>query len=121
MAQLAGRVLQVKCLKAEKARTNKYRKKKKVAYVEIDKYLSNLGDEYVEGSTVNVIELKLWPPYICKFLKPSNGKNHVKPSKNDKFATKTYTFDINKCDEIFEFLVIDGQIIILLGLKTPPL
>lgn len=36
-------------------------------------------------------------------------------------CVNTYTFDITKCDEIFDFLVVDGQIIVPKGLKTPPL
>lgn len=51
-------------------------------------------------------ELKPGPPYECKLLKPSNKKNHVEPNKNDKFVAKTYTFDITKCDKIFDLLVI---------------
>lgn len=34
---------------------------------------------------------------------------------------KTYTFDVTKCDNFFDLLVYDGQIIIPKGLKTPPL
>lgn len=33
----------------------------------------------------------------------------------------TYTFDVSKCDKIFDLLVKDGQIIIPQGLKDPPL
>jgi hypothetical protein len=67
-----------------------------------------------------VAELKPGPPYTCKLLRHSNGKNPVEP-KNDKFFTKTYTFDISKCDYIFDLLVIDGQIIVPKGLKVPPI
>lgn len=83
-------------MKAEKARTNKYHKKEKVAYVKTYEYLSDLGNEYVEASEVNVEELKPRPPYVCKLMKPLNGKNPVEPSKNENFFTKTYTFDITK-------------------------
>ena len=48
-------------------------------------------------------------------------KNPVEPEKNDKFPKKTYTFDITKCDEIFDLLVKDGQMIVPLGAKMPPL
>lgn len=48
-------------------------------------------------------------------------KNLVEPVKNDKFVTKTYTFDITKCDEIFDLLVSNGKIIVPPDLKTPPL
>ena len=53
---------------------------------------------------------------------PSNGKNPVEPEKNsDKFPKKTYSFDISKCDEILDLLVKDGQMIVPLGEKLPPL
>ena len=55
-------------------------------------------------------ELHPGPPYACKLLKPSNGKNLVKTEKNGKAITKTYTFDITKYDEIFDLLVVGGQI-----------
>lgn len=66
-------------------------KKKKVAYIEASEYLSDLGDEYVDESDVNVGELDPRPPYICKLLKPCNRKNPVESIKNNKFVTKTYT------------------------------
>lgn len=120
MAQLTYRVRQVESLKDEKARKNKYHKKEKVSYVETYEYISDLGDEYVKESEVNVTELKPGPSYVCKFLKSSNGKNTVEPNKNDKFVTKTYTFDI-RCGRIFDLLVTDVKIIVPLGLKTPSL
>lgn len=121
MAQLADRVRQVEHLKAEKCITNKYHRKENVAYLETGEYLSDLGDRYVEESEVNVVELKPGPPYICKFFKPSNGKNLVETSKNDKLVIKIYTFDITKCDEIFYLLVTDSQIIVPPNLKPLPL
>ncbi|XP_050909503.1 uncharacterized protein LOC127123317 [Lathyrus oleraceus] len=120
MAQLEDRVLQVKCMKAEKARTSKYHKKK-VTYIETNDYVSNIGDEYFEEGEVNVAELNPGPPYVCKLLKPSNGKNLVETRKNEKFATRTYTFYITKYDQIFDLLVVDGHIIVPSGLKIPPL
>lgn len=76
--------------------------------------------EYVEKNEVNVAELKPGPPYTCKLLKPSNGKNPIKP-KNKKFIARTYTFDIIKCDKIFDLLVADGRIVVPKGDKVPPL
>lgn len=67
-----------------------------------------------------MVELNPEPPYACKVLKPSNGKNPIKAEKIDKYVAKTYTFDVSKCDEIFDLLVKDGQIIIPRGLKDPP-
>ena len=62
-------------------------------------------------------ELQSGPPYACKLLKPSNGKNPVETEKNGKSITKTYTFDITKFDEIFDLLVADGKIVVPQGLK----
>lgn len=87
---------------------------------EIDQ-LYDIYCEYVEESEVNLAELKSGPPYVCKVLKPSNGKNPSEPSKNERFVTKTYTFYIIKCAKIFDLLVYDGQIIVPKWLNTPPL
>lgn len=99
-------------MKVEKARTNKYHKNEKVVYIEANDCLYDVGDEYVKESEVNVVELKPVPPYVCKLMKSSNGKNHVEPSKNDKLVAKNYTFDITNCDKIIDLLVTNGHIII---------
>ncbi|CAJ2649107.1 unnamed protein product [Trifolium pratense] len=124
MSQLADRVRQIERLKAEKVRNSKFQKKKEIGFVdsydnEIDYEMS---DEYLDfdDSDINVAELKPGPPYTCKLLRPLNGKNPIEP-KNDKFVTKTYTFDITKCDEIFDLLVTDGQIIVPKDMKIPPI
>ncbi|KEH15977.1 hypothetical protein MTR_0401s0010 [Medicago truncatula] len=98
MAQLADRVQQVERLKAEKARTSRFGKKETVAYVDTNDSDQDFDFEWstIEESEINVAELKPGPPYTCKVLKPSNGKNHEEP-KNDKYASKTYTFDVTKC------------------------
>ncbi|XP_050883426.1 uncharacterized protein LOC127086673 [Lathyrus oleraceus] len=119
--QLVDRVHQFERLKDENSRTNKYHKKEKIAYIDTYEYLLDLGGEYFEASKVNVAELNPGPLYVCKLLKASNGKNSIEPSKDNKFVTKTYTFDITKCDEIFNLLVTDGKIIVPSGLKTPSL
>lgn len=62
-------------------------------------------------------ELKSEPPYKYKLLKPSNGENPVKP-KNEKFVARTYTFDVTKCDKIFDLLVADGQTVVPKGTKV---
>ncbi|WJX20372.1 hypothetical protein P8452_09935 [Trifolium repens] len=122
MAQLADRVRQVERLRAEKVRNSKFHKKEKVAYIETCESENEFddGQDYMENNEVNIAELKPGPPYTCKMLKPSNGNNPVEP-KNDRFVSKTYTFDITKCDEIFDLLVTDGQIIVPKSLKVPPL
>src|ERR1044072_874959 len=96
MAQLAGRVRQVERLKAEKFKFKKNLKKDKIAYVEPEDYESDFDQEveYVDESEVNLAELKPGPPYVCKVLRPSNGKNPPENNKNNRFVTKTYTFDV---------------------------
>jgi len=94
MAQLADRVRQVERLKAEKARTNRFPKREKVAYIDggdsDPKF--DWGSDTVEDNEINLAELKYGPPYTCKLLRPSNGKNPKEP-KNDKYPPKTYTFE----------------------------
>jgi len=121
MAQLADRVCQVERLKAEKARTIRHVKKEKIAY--IDTYDSDpefdWGSDVVEENEINLAELKDGPPYVCKLLRPSNGKTPEEP-KNEKYPPKTYTFDVTKCEEIFDLLVADGIILVPKNLKVPP-
>jgi len=47
-------------------------------------------------------------------------KNHEEP-KNEKYPRKTYTFDVSKCEEIFDLLVADGIILVPKNLKLPAL
>src|SRR3954468_16216376 len=75
----------------------------------------------MEEVEIDLAELKEAPPYACKLLTPSNGRNPVDNDKNDRFLKKTYTFDITKCDEIFDLLVKDGQMILPPNSKIPPL
>ena len=122
MAQLADRVRQVERLKAEKAKTNRFPKKEKVAHVDTGDSDPEFdwGLDTVEDNEINLAEFKDGPPYACKLLRPSNGKN-PKERKNDKYLPKTYTFDVSKCDEIFDLLVADGIILVPKNLKIPPL
>ncbi|KAK2450068.1 hypothetical protein QL285_009207 [Trifolium repens] len=117
MSQLADRVRKLEKLKDEKARNNRFQKKKEVHLVEANDSDCEDNVEYVDydESEINVAELKPGPPYTCKMLRPSNGRNPVEP-KNDKYVAKTYTFD-----EIFDVLVNDGQIIVPKDLKMPPI
>ncbi|XP_050900808.1 uncharacterized protein LOC127107558 [Lathyrus oleraceus] len=123
MAQLADRVRQVERLKVEKARANKNYKKERVTYVEVEDEESEISnDPYgLEEFEVDLAELKEAPPYACKLLTPSNGRNSVETEKNHRFPKKTYTFDVTKCDEIFDLLVKDGQMIVPPNTKIPPL
>ena len=123
MAQLADRVRQVERLKAEKTRThNKFPKKEKIAYIETGDSEPEFdwGLDIVEDNDINLAELKDGPPYACKMLRPSNGKNPEDP-KSDKYPSKTYTFDITKSEEIFDLLVNDGIILVPPNMKLPPL
>src|SRR3954465_1880263 len=123
MAQLADRVRQVERLKAEKAKANKNYKKERVAYIEAeDAEGEAFEDSYnFEEVEIDLAELKEAPPYSCKLLTPSNGKNPVENDKNDKFPKKIYTFDVTKCDEIFDLLVKDCHMIMPPNSKVPPL
>lgn len=122
MAQLADRVRQVEMLKAEKARKNRFPKREKVAYVDTGDSDPKFywGSDTVEDNEINLAELKDGPPYACKLLRPSNGKNPEEP-KNDKYPPKTYTFDVSKCEEIFYLLVTDDIILVPKNMKLPPL
>ncbi|XP_050897183.1 uncharacterized protein LOC127104002 [Lathyrus oleraceus] len=113
----------VERLKSEKARANKNYKKERVAYVEFEDGESEISeDPYgLEEFKVDLAELKEAPPYACKLLTPSNGRNPVEIEKSDRFPKKTYTFDVTKCDEIFDLLVKDGQMIVPPNTKIPPL
>lgn len=94
-----------------------------LAHVEVDKieHVYDIEYDYVDEREDNLAQLKLWPPYVCKVLKPLNEKKLVEPTKNEKFVTKTYIFYVTKCDEIFDLMVSNSRIVVLKGLKTPPL
>lgn len=120
MAQLDDRVRRIERLKAEKTKIGRYHKKEKVSYITVEG-CSFDDEELINISAVNMAELKPRPPYTCKFLKPSNGKNPIEAKKIDKYVAKTYTFDVSKGDKIFDILVKESQIIVPQGLKDPPL
>lgn len=122
MAQLTNRVWQVKRLKAKKASVNKG-KKECVAFVNMEDndLTSDFEYNHVEEIEVDVAELKLGPSYVYKLLTPTNGKNPSKSEKNDMFHKKTYTFDVTKCDEIFDLLVTDGKVLLPPSSEVPPL
>ena len=109
MTQLANRVRLIERLKAKKSKAGRYQKKEKVSHIAVEGGSSD-DEDIVDMSEVNMAEIKLGPPYTCKVLKPSNGKNPVEPERTDKCVAKTYTFDVSKCDEIFDLLVKDRHI-----------
>ena len=119
MSQLPDKVRRIERLKAEKSKTGRYHKKEKISYIAVEG-CSSKDEDIIDRSEVNMAELKPEPPYACKVLKPLNGKNPYKAEKTDKYIVKTYTFDVSKCEEIFDMLVKDGQIIVSQGLKDPP-
>jgi len=53
-------------------------------------------------------------------LRPSDGNNPIE-SSNERYVPKTYTFDVTKCDEIYDLLATDGQVVVPKDLKIPPL
>jgi hypothetical protein len=120
MVQLADRVRHVERLRAEKARTQKHFRKEKVAFVSSkesnQEFDIAFGD--VEAKEVDIAELKSGPPYTCKSLRPSVGNNHVETS-NERYVPKTYTFDVSKCEEIYDLLVADGQVVPHKDVKIP--
>ncbi|AES96971.2 hypothetical protein MTR_5g043720 [Medicago truncatula] len=89
-----NRVRQVERLKAGKARTHKFRREK-VAYVDTNESEQEFEIAYedVEDDEVNFAELKHGPPYTCKLLRPSDGRNPIE-TQNDKYTPKTYMFDL---------------------------
>lgn len=107
-------------MKVEKAIANKS-KKERVAYVDLEdnNLASDVEYNHVDEIEVDVAELKPGPPYVCKLLTLANGKNPSEPGKNDKFPKRTYTFDVTKCDEIFDLLVANGQVLVPLGVEVP--
>ncbi|XP_050890751.1 uncharacterized protein LOC127096187 [Lathyrus oleraceus] len=115
MAHLVDRVRQVESLEAEEVRVNKG-KKERVDFVNIKQndLTSDVEYNHVEEIEVDVAEIKLDPSYVCKLLTSINGKNN-------KFPKKTYTFDMAICDEVFDLLVADGQVLVPQGGKVPPL
>src|ERR1043165_3591995 len=114
MSQLADRVLYLERLRLEKVRHTKAKsKKEKVAYVDFDDTDPIYEADYMSPTEadVDVAELKSGPAYECKLLFPAKGKS---PAVETSFRTpaKTYTFDVSKCEEIFDLLVKDGQILV---------
>ena len=53
-------------------------------------------------------------------LRPFDGNNPVETS-NERYVPKIYTFDVTKCDEIYDLLAVDGQVVAPKDVKIPPL
>lgn len=102
---------------------NKNSRRERVAYVDLDRDDHETYNDFLDfdKSEIDLAELKQGPLYSFKVLAPSNGKNTIEPEKNDKFPKKTYTFDVIKCDNFFDLLVKDGQMIVPPDAKIPPL
>ncbi|XP_050876662.1 uncharacterized protein LOC127080385 [Lathyrus oleraceus] len=118
ISQLADRVRHLERLRLEKVRHNKS-KKEKVAFVDYDATYPIYEADYASSTEleIDVTELKSGSAYECRSLLPAQGKNHVE--HNPKFPSKTYTFDVTKCEDIFDLLVKDGQMVGS-GLESDP-
>lgn len=94
--------------KVREGHDNKFHKKEKFVYVKVDERDQeyNIGHEEVKENNMNVAKLKPGSPYVCKLLKPSDRKNPVELKNEKKFA-KMYPFDITKCNEIFDLVVVE--------------
>ena len=68
---------------------------------------------------VDVAELKSGPTYECKSLFLAKGKSPAVETSS-RTPTKSYTFYVSKCEEIFDLLVKDGQILVPPNAKLPP-
>src|ERR1051325_11359924 len=118
MSQLADRVRHLERLRVEKVRHTKAKvKKEKVRHTEPIYEADYISPTEAE---IDLAEMKPGPAYECKSLFRSNGKT-LSVESTSKFPAKTYTFDVSKCEEIFDALVKDGQILIPVGAKIPPL
>ncbi|XP_050877863.1 uncharacterized protein LOC127081677 [Lathyrus oleraceus] len=111
MSQLADRVRHLEQLRLEKIRHNKS-KKEKVAFVEYDPTDPIHEADYASSTEleIDVDELKPGAAYECRSLLLAQGKNPVE--NNPKFPSKTFTFDVSKCEEIFDLLVKYGQMVV---------
>ncbi|XP_050889410.1 uncharacterized protein LOC127094646 [Lathyrus oleraceus] len=78
-------------LKAEKSRANKNNRKDRIAYVELGNDEPETFGEHVDfdEGEIDLAELTQGPPYSCKVLTPSNGKNPVERDKDARFPKKT--------------------------------
>lgn len=67
-------------------------KKEHVAFVDIEEneLMSDVEYNHVEEIEIDVDELKPGPPYVCKFLMPTNRKNPSEPEKNDNQIEVVY-------------------------------
>src|ERR1044072_8339306 len=103
MSQLDDRVRHLERLRIEKVRHTKAKyKKEKVAYVDFDDTDPIYEVDYMSPTKadVDVAELKSGPTYECKLLFPVKGKIPTIETSSGTPA-KTYTFDVNICEEIF--------------------
>ncbi|XP_050897107.1 uncharacterized protein LOC127103915 [Lathyrus oleraceus] len=109
MSQLADRVRHLERLRLEKVRNNKA-KKQKVAFVDYHATDPIYEADYASSTEleIDVAELKPGSTYECRSLIPAQGKNPVED--NPKFPSKTYTFYVTKCEEIFDLDLVQKAI-----------
>ncbi|XP_057426243.1 uncharacterized protein LOC130719648 [Lotus japonicus] len=65
----------------------------------------------IDTNDINLAELQPGDPYVCKALKPYENKLGEESPKDSIPTLKTYTFDVTKCDAIYDILVSDGLIV----------
>jgi hypothetical protein len=104
MAQLVDIVRNVENLYSEKLFGQMMVRKEKVAYLDINASIESELSSEEDESEIDVAELKLGPPYVCKVLNPCNSKDI---SKITAWSQKVYGFDITKADMIFDVLMKD--------------
>ncbi|XP_050909625.1 uncharacterized protein LOC127123450 [Lathyrus oleraceus] len=106
---LKARVRHFERLRLEKVRHNKA-KKEKIAFVDYDATNPIYEADYASSTEleIDMAELKPGFAYECRSLLPAQGKNLVE--NNTKFLSKTYTFDVIKCEEIFDLDLVQKAI-----------
>ncbi|XP_050895348.1 uncharacterized protein LOC127101967 [Lathyrus oleraceus] len=109
MSQLVDRVRHLERLRLEKVRHSKA-KKEKIAFIDYDATNPIYEADYALSTEleIDVAELKPGSAYECQLLLPAQGKNPVE--NNPKFPSKTYTFDVTKCEEIFDLDLVQKEI-----------
>ncbi|XP_050896814.1 uncharacterized protein LOC127103605 [Lathyrus oleraceus] len=106
---LKARVRHLERLRLEKVRHRKA-KKEKIAFVDFDATNPIYEADYASSTELefDVAELKPGSAYECRLLLPAQGKNPVE--NNLKFPSKTYTFNVIKCKEIFDLDLVQKAI-----------
>ena len=81
--------------------------------MESDEEEDDFDSKEVNLAKVKVAKLQAGPPYVCVSFKPVEDKEKI------NLSNKSYSFDMNKANQIFNVLLKDKQIILLEGKKMP--